>query len=166
MMITALISVAAATAAAPFSLSVDNRVGKHVYVAAEVSAYAARPSEGLRAGYFLSPDTVLELSHARLSTEYAGEDVAGTATDFGYKTFFSNSFYGNAGFSHQTWAVDNRSYGRTAATVQVGNQWQWRSATAGCDWLGYLMPLTGSAPVANGRADRVRFVRAYAGYSF
>jgi hypothetical protein len=166
MLITALIAVAATTAAAPFSLSVDNRVGKHAYVAAEVSAYASRPSEGLRAGYFLSPDTVLELTHARLSSQYAGDDVTGTATDLGYKTFFSNSLYGHAGLSHQTWAVDDRKYGRTAATVQVGNQWQWRAATAGCDWLGYLLPLSGSAPVANGPADRFRFVRAYAGYSF
>lgn len=166
MMVGAFAVLVAVTAAAPYSLSVDNRVGKKMYMAAEVSSYASLPALGVRAGWFLGPDAVLSIGQTRMNATQAGETHSGNATEIGYKSFFTNSLYAEAGFHHQIWSVFGKDYARSATTLHVGNQWQRRSATAGCDWLGYMLPVAGTAPVANDVTARFRVIRAYAGYSF
>lgn len=77
-----------------------------------------------------------------------------------WKNFAGNSFYTKLGVENNRVAYNYRSnisgfssdvkYERsfegtaTSAAFTLGNQWQWRNFTLGCDWAGVSIPLSSS----------------------
>lgn len=150
----------------PYSLSVDNRIGKHFFTAAELSAPGTRLAPGVRVGYFLTPDSVFEMSHVAFEDDVGSSaDIDARQTSASFKTFLANSLLVGAGAIRQEWGFNQESNVRTSLAVHVGNQWQWAVATVGCDWLSYLWPVHGSA-AASDAAERFQYLRTYAGISF
>jgi hypothetical protein len=117
------------------------------------------PVAGVRGDYFLSPDTVVTASYL---TGSAGDIITyeydKTALDVKLKRFLTNSFYADAGLGYERFAVsydvflagqkDFKKLHGVASNVgveaHIGNQWQWKVFSLGCDWVGYFAALSKS----------------------
>lgn len=180
-------------------LSVDNRIGKKAFAAIELAGFTPNLGFGLRGGYFISPDSIIGLSYLNGSFDTKTQSYNKSLFEVTYKRFFTNSLYLDAGFGYQKWTVDykvtdnSNSATENASTatltnfglvLHVGNQWQWRAFTVGCDWAGYFQPLTSTEKFAssgnnntidqdkeeraikNNTSSTYHLVRLYAGYAF
>jgi hypothetical protein len=144
--------------------SEHNRMGKNHQVALQL--FGANPNGvpggGLTYGYFLDRSSMIiaEVTGSDYKTNqdssFGGKyDVEGSTIGVHYKKFFGNSFYVKAGVDQRH--VDlkysytsslssnfNTAYGfksdSTAASLVIGNQWQWKNFTLGCDWIGMTVP--------------------------
>lgn len=82
--------------------------------------------------------------------------MEGHSLAVGYRKYFGNSFFGEAGLLAETfraWApayarIDEsfevEDFGRAqrlALVIQLGNQWQWEHLNMGWSWLGAVVPL-------------------------
>jgi len=141
--------------------SEHHRIGKKVNLNAQlvgVGPNAAAPSAGITGGYFLNRNQLIQL-------EVLGNDNSNTGIDYKVKTqsvgvhfksFVGNSFYYKIGLderfvdynysstnsSDHTNDIIRKFKGQSlAASVAIGNQWQWDNFTLGCDWFGYVFPL-------------------------
>lgn len=120
---------------------------------------------GLQGAYYLDHDSqiLVEVTGGSLrsssdlasSTSGSKYDVSTKSLGVHYKAFTGNSFYYRAGgdfrttdykytFTYSGGSVDSAEFkGRSlVANFQIGNQWQWENFTLGCDWVGYVLPLT------------------------
>lgn len=152
-------------------ISVDHRVGKTVFVGIEPLGRLPSTGYGLRAGYYISPDSLVGLSYsfAKLETNNAvSESLLFEVT---YKRFFTNSFYMDAGFASDAIGVtyqvrssanayekveSSGELKRLGLVLHMGNQWQWNHFTLGCDWVGHHLPLQRSEsfkPSAGGNPE-------------
>lgn len=180
-------------------MSVDNRIGKKVFAAIELAGLTPNVGFGVRGGYFLSPDSILGLSYAAGSFETKTQNYKKSIFEVTFKRFFTNSLYADAGLGYQKWTVDYRVTDNSNSTkelnsqatiadiglvLHIGNQWQWRAFTVGCDWAGYFQPLSSSKKFADAgdanKADQAKeeravehntrstfhLLRLFAGYAF
>jgi hypothetical protein len=180
-------------------LSVDNRVGKKIYAALELAGFSPNLGFGLRGGYFLNPDSIVSLSYVGGGFSTKTQKYQKSLFEVTYKRFFTNSLYADAGLGYQKWTADYKVTDNSDSTkeigtqatisniglvLHVGNQWQWRAFTTGCDWAGYFQPLTRSEKFAssssfnsldrekeeravkNNTRSTYHLLRFYAGYAF
>lgn len=155
------------------------------------------------AGYHLDRNSIIQLEAGGGGTSF--RNTFFNSSEYSYdsysvgahfKKFLGNSFYVKSGIDYRT--VKYRfDYGyssvktgfegnSTAASIVIGNQWQWNNFTLGCDWIGLSLPfahnitsetLSDNADsyhrtsldedeehyLKNGYAQALRF---YVGYSF
>lgn len=138
-------------------ISVDHRVDKKVFIAAE--PYGRLPSAGFggRIGYFITPDSLVGVNYSTGSLSLNDAAYDSMLFELTYKRFFTNSIYIDAGIANE--AVDvkykvvdaTNSFARveskaeikrSGVVLHIGNQWQWSTFTLGCDWLGHHLPIT------------------------
>ena len=125
----------------------------------------------INVGYFLDRKSIVSVRYNNLvkgntCTGSLSCSDSGKAYGVSYKRFFGNSFYVNT-------AIDQReiSYSETQSdlgagnywfnfkgsstifSVVVGNQWQWKSFTLGCDWAGLGVPLAHQITNENDSGD-------------
>lgn len=83
-------------------------------------------------------------------------DINASSVGVYYKKFVGNSFYYRGGLDYRRadykyeyddiWGNPNDDVESTfianslAASIVIGNQWQWKGFTLGCDWIGYTQP--------------------------
>lgn len=108
---------------------------------------------GLTAGYYLSPNNVLELEYISVredenNTEYRTENESLDAVSLGVKYFTSNSFYIKPALFYVKYShfEDYRDSFSNVLTdlkredlglgFSLGNQWQWDNLTIGGEWFG------------------------------
>lgn len=119
-------------------------------------------SYGLTAGYFLNRNMIFfaEIMTGNLDsdsfldsnyTSFSTINIDGRSIGAHFKHFVGNSFYYRAGldlrfieykFSHSS--GDQASFKGTSLglTFNIGNQWQWKNFTLGCDWIGLTVPMS------------------------
>lgn len=144
-----------------------NRRGKTASFVAEVgSAVVPLPTVGVAAGYYLMPDTMVEMSHARGRFGIFIASVSSRMTSVRWKQWWGNSFYTNLGLARRVTALEATLDPVTGsdevsarieltslgADLQVGNRWQWDRFTLGCDWLGFFYPVSTSGSLEIGAA--------------
>lgn len=148
----------------PILRSVDYRQDARYQVTAGLGSLAPYLGFTLNLAYFQEPDRLYTLSYTKgvdmkdvLLNLFFGHDdeIQAHLLTAGYKQFFSNSFYAEAGgFLRRVSqvAVNEISYSSREGvadftmdsvgfTLAVGNQWQWPTFTLGCDWIGMMVPL-------------------------
>lgn len=117
------------------------------------------------------------------------EHLSGYAVSAGYKRFSGNSFYihpevyyrqqkyvGNTTESYNsttdTWTLTDSETGDFSdlgVSFRIGNQWQWKNFTLGCDWVGLSRSIMNTV---NGEVDTIVFgnnislLNVYLGASF
>lgn len=115
-------------------------------------------ASGIAVGFFLEPDWIIMLEGTRgreatVFDFFDDTDVQSTSIGVHAKNFAGNSFYYRFGvdyrdieyqytdnfltttrrtFDSQSWAV----------SFNIGNQWQFKNFTLGCDWVGVTLPLS------------------------
>jgi hypothetical protein len=115
-------------------------------------------ANGVALGFFLEPDWIIMLEGTRgreatVFDIFDDTDVESTSIGIHAKNFAGNSFYYRFGvdyrdleyqytdnfltttrrtFDSQSWAV----------SLNIGNQWQFKNFTIGCDWVGVTLPLS------------------------
>lgn len=113
--------------------------------------------QGAEVGYFLSPDTLLEVGAMHATFEFFDFKSTQTLLTVDWHHFVGNSFYVFAGAgmrmmeatsSDFVLSSSSEEYVSTHANTSVvaqggiGNRWQWDSGfTLGCDWVGYAYPV-------------------------
>jgi hypothetical protein len=138
-------------------ISVDHRVDKTVFIAAE--PYGRLPSSGYggRIGYFITPDSLVGVNYSAGDLDLNNAVYDSTLVELTYKRFFTNSIYMDAGVASEVVDVKYRvvdaantfarveskaNIKRSGLVLHIGNQWQWSNLTLGCDWLGHHLPLS------------------------
>lgn len=116
---------------------------------------------GAQVGYFIDRNSLvmLDVTSSSLNTSYWNEYLyTGYTAGAHYKHFYGNSFYFRAGIDQRNIEMKvksryiltddyiNRNFEveSTAASIVIGNQWQWSNFTLGCDWYGLSVPLRSS----------------------
>jgi len=119
-------------------------------------------SSGVNAGLFLDRNNLLELEYVSgrpLTIDWGNsyDHLDSKTSSFGVhlKHFAGNSFYVRGGLDYRmadydyTYNYSSTDKGESkfngdsiAATVIIGNQWQWQNFTLGCDWIGVALPIT------------------------
>lgn len=114
---------------------------------------------GANLGYFFDRNSLINLSYMRVrQSSYSCSGSVTCSADgnefaVSYKKFATNSFYYTLGLGRKEveynkaevpgGAVHYRFNGNAiGAEISVGNQWQWKNFTLGCDWIGFNFPLT------------------------
>lgn len=146
--------------------SAHNRIDKKF--SATFTIVGAGPSystwnTGFNLGVYLSRNSILDFEVAKGRPTYfnwfgSDYDITTSSAGVHYKHFASNSFYFRIGvdyrkvdyrytgrdfFNNSDILIDNSFKGESfAGTVLIGNQWQWKNFTLGCDWFGYAFPFT------------------------
>lgn len=140
--------------------SATNREGKSFMLVAQPIGLGPITfiNQGLGAGLYLNPDSILQLEFKGNSdNDYEGDNYDTKIRSLGvnWKQFLGNSFYLKGGIEHRwvTASSDYRgSFGTTgwawgfkgqstSAAIAIGNQWQFSGFTLGCDWFGVQQPL-------------------------
>ncbi len=148
--------------------SAQNRVGKNVQTTAEIVGIGPSgvAGGGLNVGFFLSPDSILQLELHGGKTKNDGvwiswdeDDVLtkeGFSAGLNLKYFPGNSFYIKGGANYRQFklkettgmwfsndVVTREFKGESVALgFSVGNQWQFGNFTLGCDWFGVQVPVS------------------------
>lgn len=134
-----------------------NRTEKSYLLTAQPIGFAVSPipSVGINAGFYIDHNSLIEAQFSKGTLHYIFFDIEATTFEMTYKHFFSNSFYTRVGaayrkillsnawflFSNQT--ISEIGYVESlAADIAIGNQWQWNNFTLGCDWIGYMAPVS------------------------
>lgn len=137
-----------------------NRVDKKYEISLMPVGFGPNPgvSTGVNFGYYINKDSTVLLSYSYISKGrscwgfYSCSD-SGQSFGVHYKKFVSNSFYYSFGFYHRqvtfneqltNSAPDDYNYSFTGTSndvgMSIGNQWQWKTFTLGCDWIGMSYP--------------------------
>lgn len=192
----------------PRKRSSENRIDKDITI--NYMALGIGPSRsgsiGGNFGVFLTSDSQIDLEIVNgkellenwfsWSSSY---DIKTSSAGIHYKQFLGNTFYMRFGGDYRKvdyhytnkdiftgdLLTENRFKGTSvAATVLIGNQWQWENFTMGCDWFGFAFPIshsvesesaTGSVPNVQNLEDNKDYllknptalaVRFYIGASF
>jgi hypothetical protein len=148
--------------------SEHNRMGKNHLITAQLFGVNPNglPGGGLSYGFFLDRSSMIiaEATGSKYGSDTVafnggGYDIDGSSVGVHYKKFFGNSFYVKAGMDQRHINLKysyigflspnfNTAYGfksdSTAASLVIGNQWQWNSFTLGCDWIGMSVPIVES----------------------
>ncbi|HVK59926.1 MAG TPA: autotransporter domain-containing protein [Bdellovibrionales bacterium] len=159
-------SASADSALAFYRPSEFNRNGKTIQL--NVILFGVGPSitstSGLQAGFFINRNMMLLLegttgrleSSIRASSLDSSLDLRSTSFGLHFKHYLGNSFYYRIGGDYRHIEYENKFSwddvgdkekfkGRSfVANLQIGNQWQWDNFTLGCDWIGYVAPLSSS----------------------
>lgn len=144
--------------------SESNRLGKTFSITGQLFGYGPNPalSQGVAAGYFINRNSMVlfEVTGNNQNTRFMGSSFETKTSSVGvhFKQFFGNSFYARAGvdyrkvshkydiqsiFSDSDFIYRSEFEGSSmAATILIGNQWQWSNFTLGCDWIGYVAPFS------------------------
>jgi hypothetical protein len=148
--------------AASFADSSENRANKGYSALVQPIGYGPSNSfsAGLIGGYHLDGQSILLLEYMTNIYNKSYGDVSGnhhrawTGRSIGvhYKHFLANSFYLKGGFDSRDVNYSDESSGGTsgfegnslAFSVAIGNQWHFSYFTFGCDWIGYVMPISSS----------------------
>jgi hypothetical protein len=108
-------------------------------------------------GYYLTPNSLLELSYVAGSSDYLFIAIESALAELRWKKFWGNSFYTNLGLGYRDIGLKadldlfndpgskiNRTLGAQSLGVNLalGNRWQWENFTIGCDWLGLFVPIS------------------------
>lgn len=155
-------------------------------------------SKSLELGYYLDANNIATLKITSMtaidqdSTGYSydedaekklwSKDGKGSAVYAGLKHFASNSFYvAPAIYSRSQQFVNSISFSGgyiidssqgkindVGASVKIGNQWQWKNFTLGCDWVGFSTSLAGSksGDVLERHKSTISALNFYMGASF
>lgn len=129
------------------------REGKKAWVGAELIGLTFFPVSGVRGGYFVNPDLVVQGAYATGEATLGSLKFTKTVAEVGAKQFFGNSFYVDGNLAYENFAIDTEigtasakgSVTSTGLSAHIGNQWQWDGFTMGCDWLGYFAALSSEA---------------------
>ena len=123
------------------------------FVVAPVSATA------FELGYFATPDLLLQVGYSDGTFDLDFFSVEASVLEFDAKYFIGNSFYVKGGLADRQLSLKNVScyacgtsgqntqlgnYGYVASLVvdaSIGNEWQFKYLTLGCDWFGVMEPL-------------------------
>ncbi len=129
-------------------------------MAAQIVGYGPAASElkGVHLGYFVDPNTQLQLEITGgtnpLIWGSSGHSITSYVVGTHVKLFTGNSFYLKLGIDYRR--IDYRyedpvlgsNYEKTSflgntlgAAFLIGNQWQWQNFTFGADWIGLSGPL-------------------------
>ena len=135
------------------------REGKKGFVTVTLLGLSPGSVSGIDAGAFLNPNLLVAANYEISSTKFGFggtdllEDKEKSVSVYA-KRFWGNSFYTNLGvayrsvkhkentisFSNTSVTVTNlskeQSFNREDLTFALGNQWQWKNFTLGCDWFG------------------------------
>jgi hypothetical protein len=141
--------------------SEHNRMGKNLQATLIAVGFGpvAGPVTGVNLSYIIDRNSLVNLSYVKLaqSAYTCSGSIAcaatGNAVTLSYKSFVSNSFYytvgigrREAGYNEAEVPSGTTSYTFTGssigAEISIGNQWQWKNFTLGCDWIGYNFPLS------------------------
>lgn len=125
-------------------------------------------STGLTAGYRVASDWIVQLEYMRNLYNVTYDQVSkgrhqqSQGNSFGVhakyfvfnllEEFRPSSFYVKAGIDHRTFdysategiGMSGFESNSTVLSIAVGNQWQGKYLTVGCDWFGYVIPLASS----------------------
>lgn len=132
-----------------------NREGKSVVLTAQPIGIGPTTiiSQGLSAGFFIDRDSLIQVDF----TANADDDFEGAwwstkvrNLSVTWKQFVGNSFYFKGGLEqrwvHETYDFSSSSQydfkgNSTNLRVALGNQWQFKGFTLGCDWFGLSQPI-------------------------
>jgi len=122
---------------------------------------AGTPGSALSAGFFIDRQSMIlaEVSQSSITYSFLGtREIESTTAGIHYKRFLGNSFYVRGGVDYRKvdfkdvsdysiWTSSTNSTmsftGESlAASLVIGNQWQWDTFTLGCDWIGVTAPFT------------------------
>lgn len=140
-----------------------NRMNKQYLLS--LQAFGINPTGmaggGLTAGMYLDRNSILfaEVTNNANQSTFFGSDynIKGTSVGVHYKRFVGNSFYVRAGADYRTvdykykyssfvssnFDSESSFIGESlAASLVIGNQWQWENFTLGCDWIGVTAPFS------------------------
>jgi hypothetical protein len=140
--------------------SEHNRIDKNFEASVIAVGFGPVPGTvgGFTFGYYLNRNSLINLSYVKVrQSAYScsgsiGCTASGNAIALSYKRFASNSFYYTLGLSRREagYRETEEPSGVTAykfngyalgGEVSIGNQWQWKNFTLGCDWIGFNFPL-------------------------
>lgn len=148
--------------------SAQNRVGKNMQTTAEIVGIGPSgvAGGGVNVGFFLSPDSILQIELHGGKTKNDGLMIAldeddslikeGFSAGLNYKYFPGNSFYIKGAASYRQFKlkettgmwfsneITTREFKgeSVAAGISIGNQWQFGNFTLGCDWFGIQLPVS------------------------
>jgi hypothetical protein len=146
--------------------SADNRQGKTFAVTAQLLGSTVAPTAGygLSLAYHFTGNDLMQIEATSGIYNYNESSVfleplrfklSATTIGTNYKRFFGNSFYGKFGADYRKLTLSDVSVGKVkylpselgnaesiAASVAIGNQWQFDYFTIGCDWFGIMAPIS------------------------
>lgn len=124
--------------------------------------------QGINFGYSKDRNNVFLLSfnniikNSQTCTGSFSCDISGSLLAANYKKFVNNSFYFLSGVSYRevkfNFSENFSSFfdytsdfeGKAIALdISIGNQWQWKNFTLGCDWIGGSLPITNHIKTQN-----------------
>ncbi len=116
---------------------------------------------GASFGWYLDPDSIVQLEATSGKSSFLWifwPRVRASTLGLSYKKFVGETFYLAGGAMYKSveyddWQIfsDDGSFKGYAilANFGLGNQWQWRGFTLGCDWIGLAVPLTSKVTESN-----------------
>lgn len=155
-----------------------NRSGKRLMITGSPVGFSfGSPATGFQGAYFLSEDKLIGAGVYNIS----GSENSGTGIEIFYKSFESNTFYFQPTISYRNIKDDDTFFDFSfseeknyrardiAVGIKIGNQWQFKNFTLGCDWFGYsaIVGNFGRDEEADGGRDfHVTVANFYLGASF
>lgn len=152
-------------------------------IGADYSGFRSNFTLGV--GYFVNDTNLINLRYTFQNSSGSLENTSSNdypestrALALGDRHFFGNSFNTLATIYWRDHSKFDRSNGRTyyfkdyGFGVRLGNEWQWKNFTMGCDWFGLnhsLIKVSDSFPATSFGLDReltFAFLNFYLGYSF
>lgn len=134
-----------------------NRLNKSYILAAQVAGFTVAPIPGFGAiaGYYFNRNSLIQIEYTTGTLPYLFFDFQADTAEINYKHFFGNSFYAKGGLAYRKLVLKNVRFlfsdettgeigtvESLAAGLAIGNQWQWKEFTLGCDWIGYMAPFS------------------------
>ncbi len=112
--------------------------------------YIAAGTTTVSLGYFLNPDNLLLINYSNFNGEYVDDAaIKLRATSVGLRRFTGNSFNYTPNIYYRRHRADyyqegsfrriggaNIIYEDVGVGINIGNEWQWKNFTMGCDWFG------------------------------
>ncbi len=145
--------------------SAANREGKVFGITAQLLGSTVAPTAGfgLTFAYHFTGNDLMQVELTDGVYNYSDKSVLLEPLKFklsaqtagaNYKRFFGNSFYGKFGADYRKISLSDVAVGNfrytpseigsaesLAASVAIGNQWQFDYFTIGCDWFGVMAPV-------------------------
>lgn len=139
----------------------------------------------IAAGYFLNDANLINLRYSFQNSSGAPENTSTVdypetlrAISIGNRHFFGNSFNLLSSIYWKQHSKFDRANGHTylfkdyGAGISIGNEWQWKNFTMGCDWFGLnhsLVKIKNTFPTTSFGLDQeltASLLKFYLGYSF
>lgn len=154
----------------PVATSADERSKMKVYAGAEGgSAIVPFATGGAVLGAYVGQDWLINANYTEGSADVDNVDLKWNYTEVRAKRFFGNSLFVNFGVGQRRYEFDmdatqigggedvhlEAESMNSGLSLSVGNQWQWRNVSVGCEWLGAYIPFArhSSAPQSQASAD-------------